>query len=97
MLHSTLRCFADNTRICSDSHNITELQSDLDEVTKWSSRNNMVLHDDKFEYICHLANKEYCSPLWNLAKVYDIQECTLYKELSLQRSMVYSISIIGIV
>ena len=48
VLHSTLRCFADDTRICrsiSNSYNVTELQSDLDEVTKWSSRNNMALHD----------------------------------------------------
>ena len=39
VLHSTLRCFADDTRICrsiSDSHNVTELQSGLDEVTKSS-------------------------------------------------------------
>ena len=46
VLHSTLRCFADDTRICrsiSGSHNVTELQSDLDKVTEWSSRNNMAL------------------------------------------------------
>ena len=52
--HSTLRCFADDTRICrsiSDLNSVLELQSDLEEVTKWSARNNM------FEYICHLANK----------------------------------------
>ena len=52
VLHSTLRCFADDTRICrsiSDSHNVTELQSDLDKVTEWSSRNNMALHEEKFE------------------------------------------------
>ena len=58
--HSTLRCFADDTRICrsiSDLNNVHELQSDLEEVTKWSARNNMALHENKFEYICHLANK----------------------------------------
>ena len=40
--HSTLRCFADDTRICrsiSDLNNVHELQSDLEEVTKWSARN----------------------------------------------------------
>ena len=58
--HSTLRCFADDTRICrsiSDLNNVRELQSDLEEVTKWSARNNMALHEDMFEYICHLSNK----------------------------------------
>ena len=72
VLHSTLRCFADDTRICrsiSDSHNVTELQSDLDEVTKWSSRNNMALHEDKFEYICHLSNKR--NPLYELPFVHE--------------------------
>ena len=52
--HSTLRCFADDTNICrsiSDSNNVNELQSDLEEVTNWSSRNNMALHEDKFEYM----------------------------------------------
>ena len=55
VLHSTLtlRCFADDTRICrsiSDLNNVHELQSDLEEVTKWSVRNNMALHEDKFEF-----------------------------------------------
>ena len=65
--HSTLRCFADNTRICrsiSDLNNVHELQSDLEEVTKWLARNNIALHEDKFEYICHLANKR--NPLHQL-------------------------------
>ena len=72
VLHSTLRCFADDTRICrsiSGSHNVTELQSDLDKVTKWSSRNNMALHEDKFEYICHLINKR--NPLYELPFVHE--------------------------
>ena len=60
VVHSTIRCFADDTRICrsiSDSSNVTELQADLDQVSQWSSRNNMALHEDKFEFICHRANK----------------------------------------
>ena len=72
VLRSTLRCFADDTRICrsiSDSHNVTEFQSDLDKVTEWSSRNNMALHEDKFEYICHLANKR--NPLYELPFVHE--------------------------
>ena len=60
VMHSTIRCFADDTRICrsiSDSSNVTELQADLDQVSQWSSRNNMALHEDKFEFMCHRANK----------------------------------------
>ena len=49
----------------SDSNNVNELQSDPEEVTNWSSRNNMALHEDKFEYIlCHLANRR--NPLHQL-------------------------------
>ena len=65
--HSTLRCFADDTRICrsiSDLNNVHEFQSDLEEVAEWSAGNNMALHEDKFEYICHLANKH--NPLHQL-------------------------------
>ena len=59
-----------NLNITGDinSYNVTELQSDLDEVTKWSSRNNMALHEDKFEYICHLSNKR--NPLYELPFVH---------------------------
>ena len=65
--HSTLSCFTDDTRTCrsiSDLNNAHELQSDLEEVTKWSARNNMALYEDKFECICHLANKR--NPLYQL-------------------------------
>ena len=54
--HSTIRCFADDTRVCksiADCSNILELQRDLDSIILWSSRNNMALHEDKFENICH--------------------------------------------
>ena len=70
--HSTLRCFADDTKICrsiSDLNNVHELQSDQEEVTKWSARNNMALHEDKFEYICHLANKR--NPLHQLPSAHE--------------------------
>ena len=68
--HSTLRCFADDTRIyrsISDLNNVRKLQSDLEEVTKWSARNNMTLHEDKFEYICHLAIRSNCDKARKMA------------------------------
>ena len=59
--HSTTRCFADDTRllkaiICNEA-DVTTLQSDLDSVIKWSVTNNMTLHEDKFEFICHRSTK----------------------------------------
>ena len=33
------------------------LQRDLNNVIEWSARNNMSLHEDKFEYMCHSANR----------------------------------------
>ena len=56
---ATIRCFADDTRLCksiSYCSDVSTLQSDLDNVIDWSSRNNMALHEDKFEYITHREN-----------------------------------------
>ena len=36
---------------------VNALQDDLDAVVEWSVNNNMTLHEDKFEYICHSAKK----------------------------------------
>ena len=58
--HSTIRCFADDTKISkakSCEADMAILQADLDTVTEWSSRNNMQLYKDKFEYVCHVASK----------------------------------------
>ena len=52
--NSFISSFADDTRIkkaistCSD---VIDLQEDLNSVIQWSSDNNMVLHQDKFEYV----------------------------------------------
>ena len=58
--HSTIRCFADDKRllkaICNEA-DVTTLQSDLDSIIKWSVTNNMTLHEDKFECICHKSTK----------------------------------------
>ena len=35
------------------------LQRDLENVIQWSDRNNMVLHKDKFDYMCHKFNKQH--------------------------------------
>ena len=56
---ATKRCFADDTRLCKFilyCPDVSNLQSDLDNVIDWSSRNNMALHEDKFEYITHREN-----------------------------------------
>ena len=58
--YSTIRCFADDTRICKAitcEGDVKALQDDLDAVVEWSVNNNMTLHEDKFEYICHSAKK----------------------------------------
>ena len=57
---STLRCFADDTRISKSikgESDVKALQHDLDKVMQWSHKNNMTLHEDKFEYMCHSATK----------------------------------------
>jgi hypothetical protein len=58
--HSTVRCFADDTRLSSKidtSLDCSKLQEDLYAVIKWSERNNMQLHEDKFEYLYHSCDR----------------------------------------
>ena len=46
--HSKISSFADDTRVCraiSFSDDCRSLQSDLDNITLWSSNNNMQLHE----------------------------------------------------
>ena len=54
--HSTLRLFADDSRLLKSINNqsdIVNLQEDLTAAIDWSIDNNMQLHQDKFELICH--------------------------------------------
>ena len=60
VLTSTIRCFADDTRACkavTSCQDVSDLQKDFKNVITWSDCNNMMLHEDKFEYICHQANR----------------------------------------
>ena len=67
--HSTVRCFADDTRIskaistCQDS---ALLQQDLDRLILWATQNNMELHQDKFVFVnfnCRSSRFHYLSQL----------------------------------
>ena len=63
---SIIRCFADDTRLCKSitcESDVIELQNDLDRVIDWSQRNNMQLHEDKFEYLCHSSNSRYTNAI----------------------------------
>ena len=63
---STCRSFADDTRLsksvscCSD---MDLLQSDLNEVIKWSASNNMALNEDKFQFMSFSANNDKYFPV----------------------------------
>ena len=53
---SFITCFADDTRIkaeISSTSDVAKLQADLNRGVNWSIENNMVLHEDKFEYMNH--------------------------------------------
>ncbi|KAL5257662.1 hypothetical protein ACHWQZ_G012546 [Mnemiopsis leidyi] len=72
--NSVIRCFADDTRIMrpiATSEEMSFLQDDLDKVVEWSIRNNMALHEDKFEYMAHSCNRNnllehlpFCSDIY---------------------------------
>lgn len=58
--HSLISHFADDTRILKAitcSHDVTLLQEDLHETITWSAKNKMVLHEGKFELLCHTTGK----------------------------------------
>ena len=51
--------FADDTRMSKAISCVQDtevLQKDLNAVIKWSKRNNMKLHEDKFELLCYQTN-----------------------------------------
>ena len=54
--HSIVSSFADDTRLkmaINTTHDTVLLQSDLNNSIKWSDENNMLLHQNKFELLCH--------------------------------------------
>ena len=53
---SMLSCFADDSRIkkkITSTEDVDSLQLDLHNVENWSKENNMSLHAEKFELLCH--------------------------------------------
>ena len=58
--HSLISHFADDTRILkaiTTADDVSLLQQDLNYTIAWSNRNHMILHEDKFELICHTISK----------------------------------------
>lgn len=77
IMHSIVRCFADDTRISiavRSEQDVKLLQQDLENVIQWSDRNNMALHKDKFEYMCHKSNKQHF-----LTELPFVNECYQYR------------------
>ena len=59
--HSLISHFADDTRILKAiglESDVSLLQDDLHQTIKWSHHNKMVLHEDKFELLCHSSNSK---------------------------------------
>ena len=55
--------FADDTKLTAAikwEPDMSLLQNDLNKVVDWSIKNNMVLHEGKFEYLCYKAGR----PKW---------------------------------
>ena len=58
--HSLISHFADDTRILKAiglATDVSQLQEDLQQTIMWSEKNKMVLHEDKFELLCHSTSK----------------------------------------
>ncbi|KAL5248617.1 hypothetical protein ACHWQZ_G017709 [Mnemiopsis leidyi] len=86
IMHSIIRCFADDTRISiaiRSEKDVSLLQSDLYNVMNWSERNNMALHRDKFEYMCHITfNKNHTLP--ELPFISEFYQYTVSTDTSLE-------------
>ena len=85
IMHSIIRCFADDTRISiaiRSEKDVSLLQSDLYNVMNWSERNNMALHRDKFEYMCHKFNKNHTLP--ELPFISEFYQYTVSADTSLE-------------
>ena len=67
MASSTVSFFADDTRVSKQIGSYVDclmLQEDLYSILDWSRRNNMKLHEQKFELLNHLHNSSNsCSEL----------------------------------
>ena len=58
--HSIISHFADDTRILKAITHASDaelLQEDLIAAIHWSDKNKMILHPDKFEFLCHTLRK----------------------------------------
>lgn len=62
VVHSTVRSFADDTRIQSceveNVNNTVNLQDDLNVIYAWAKENNMRFNDTKFELIRYGKNED---------------------------------------
>ena len=82
--NSRIFTFADDTKLVSKISSIkdkTSLQQDLNFITKWSSTNNMVLNNKKFELISFKLNPENKNqaslkelPFHNQTKIYEASD-----------------------
>ena len=74
-VNSNITSFADDTKVfatINNSSDCDDLQSDLDNIYSWSSANNMMFNQEKFQYISyHMGNSSkinniYLSPDHNI-------------------------------
>ena len=82
-LHSTIRSFADDTRITKGVRNIKDtinLQSDLNTIYNWAANNNMQFNNDKFELI-KFTQQNLPETIYLASNGTEIKEKTVIKDL----------------
>jgi len=82
--NAIIKCFADDTKVAlpiSSEDDVPKLQLDLDKIIKWSDDNNMALHKDKFQYLCHKCSKQYI--MGELPFIAELYQYHVSPELSL--------------
>ena len=96
--HSIISHFADDTRILKAITHASDselLQEDLIAAIHWSDRNQMILHPDKFEFLCHTLRKSNLLqelPFYNQFVEYSTPDGTLITPTDIVRDLGVSIT-----
>ncbi|KAK4328363.1 hypothetical protein Pmani_001236 [Petrolisthes manimaculis] len=85
IVHSTVRSFADDTRIQCEITNVNStvnLQDDLNVIYTWAEENNMSFNDTKFELIWYGKNNDIKNQTtYKTLKRVDIEQRNMVKDL----------------
>ena len=94
--HSNLKLFADDSRLIKSVNptlscvDINKLQYDLDQILNWTSKNNMLLNETKFQLLSHHVHAYAPSINMRLLLQLPFAECQYERSYTLPNGLVLS-------